>query len=107
MEKARWGPMILFLGLAGLLKETLPVAGVMIGGYLFVTRRKRVLGLALVGAFGLWVYVGLAWFIPRFNDGGYRHPDRYGGVRGSTPRATPAERLRSPPTAALRSCFFA
>ena len=104
MEKARWGPMILFLVMAGLLKETLPVAGVTIGGYLFVARRKRLLGLALVGAFGLWLYVGLAWIIPAFNDGGYRHLERYSAFGRSTLSETLDVLLHSPSTA-LGSLF--
>ncbi len=104
MEKARWGPMILFLVMAGLLKETLPVVGVMIGGYLFVARRKRVLGLALVGAFGLWLYVGVAWIIPAFNDGGYRHLERYGAFGRSTLSDTLGVLVHSPSTA-LGSLF--
>jgi len=41
MEKARWGWMILFLVLAGLVKENLPIAGVTIGLYVFFARRQR------------------------------------------------------------------
>ncbi len=84
MEKARWGRMTLFLVLAGLLKETLPAAGAMVGMYLFFARRRRVLGLTLACAFALWFYVGVAWIAPAFNDGGYRHLERYAAFGRTT-----------------------
>jgi len=77
MEKARWAPMILFLVMAGLLKENMPVAGVTIGLYLSLVKRRRRLGLLLVALFGLWFYAGFAWMIPAFNPGGgYPHFQR-------------------------------
>jgi uncharacterized membrane protein len=79
MEKARWGPMILFLALAGLLKEQMPIAGVTIGIYLFFAQRKRLLGLALVVAFGLWFCANFLWIIPAFHPPGgrYKYFDLY------------------------------
>ena len=74
MEKERWGRMILFLGMAGLLKENIPIAGVTIGLYLLLAKRRRIFGLAVVTVFGLWFYAGFAWIIPAFNPGGaYLH----------------------------------
>src|SRR5262249_52816293 len=45
MEKARWGRMIFFLVLAGLLKENMPIAGVTIGLYVAAVKKKQPLGL--------------------------------------------------------------
>lgn len=73
MEKARWGPMILMLALAGLLKEQMAMAGVTIGIYLFFARRKRLLGGGLFVLFGLWFYANFAWIIPAFNPAGGRY----------------------------------
>ena len=74
MEKARWGRMLLFLGMAGLLKENIPIAGVTIGLYLLLAKHRRVLGLVVAAVFGLWFYAGFAWIIPAFNPGGtYPH----------------------------------
>ncbi len=74
MEKQRWGRMLLFLGMAGLLKENIPIAGVTIGLYVLLAKRRRVLGSFLVVVFGLWFYAGFAWIIPAFNPGGaYPH----------------------------------
>ncbi len=89
MEKARWGPMILFLVLAGLLKEQMPIAGATIGIYLFFAKRKRLLGTALVIAFGLWFYANFAWIIPAFHPtgGSYKYFGLYGTL-GSTPAGT-------------------
>ena len=96
MEKARWGWMILFLVLAGLVKENLPIAGVTIGLYVFFARRQRRLGLALVGVFGLWLYAGLAWVIPAFNDGEYRHLYRYAAFGHGTLSETLGGLVRDP-----------
>ena len=78
MQRSRWGWMICFLALAGLLKENMPIAGAMIGLYLFFARRRRLLGGALVLAFGLWFYAGFAWIIPAFGrSGGYKYFDLF------------------------------
>ena len=89
MEKARWGPMVLFLALAGLLKEQMPVAGVTIGIYLFFAKGKRLLGAALFVAFGLWFYANFAWIIPAFHPtgGSYKYFGLYGTLDG-TPAGT-------------------
>ena len=85
MEKARWGPMVLFLTLAGLLKEQMPMAGVTVGIYLFFAKRERLLGLALVVVFGLWFYANFAWIIPAFHppDGRYKYFGLYGAPGGA------------------------
>jgi uncharacterized membrane protein len=79
MEKTRWGWMVLFLALASLLKENMPIAGVAIGLYLFFAQRRRVLGGALAVAFGAWFYAGFAWIIPAFGpiSGGYKYFDLF------------------------------
>jgi len=89
MEKARWGPMILMLVLAGLLKEQMAMAGVTIGIYLFFARRKRRLGAGLTVLFGLWFYANFAWIIPAFNPagGGYKYFWLYNTL-GGTPAGT-------------------
>ena len=69
MEKARWARMIIFLVMAGLLKENMPVAGVTIGVYVAFAKTRRLLGLAMVAGFGFWFYAGLAWIVPFFNPG--------------------------------------
>lgn len=71
MERCRWGLMVLFLVLAGLLKENMPAAGVTIGLYLMVSRRKRLLGATIALLFAVWFYAGFAWLIPAFNPMGY------------------------------------
>jgi uncharacterized membrane protein len=74
MDKGRWGRMLLFLVMAGLLKENIPIAGVTIGLYLLVVKRRRLLGTCLAAVFGLWFYAGFAWIVPAFNaGGGYPH----------------------------------
>ena len=74
MDRGRWGRMLLFLVMAGLLKEDIPIAGVTIGLYLLVVKRRRLLGAGLAAVFGLWFYAGFAWIVPAFNaGGGYRH----------------------------------
>jgi uncharacterized membrane protein len=74
MDRGRWGRMLLFLVMAGLLKENIPIAGVTIGLYLRLVKRRRFLGLVLAAGFGLWFYAGFAWIIPAFNPtGGYPH----------------------------------
>jgi uncharacterized membrane protein len=70
MEKSRWRLMIVFLVLAGLLKENMPIAGATIGIYLFLARRERILGGTLLLFFGLWFYANFTWIIPAFNPGG-------------------------------------
>jgi len=77
MDRSRWAWMVVFLTMAGLLKENLPVAGVMIGLYLLFVERRRLLGLALVAAFGFWFYAGFAWIVPAFNTQGYLHFEDY------------------------------
>jgi hypothetical protein len=69
--------MVVFLTMAGLLKENLPVAGVMLGLYLLFVERRRLLGVALVAAFGFWFYAGFAWIVPAFNTHGYLHFEDY------------------------------
>jgi uncharacterized membrane protein len=85
MEKSRWGWMVFFLALAGLLKENMPIAGVVIGIYLFLAARQRVLGGALVAVFGLWFYAGFAWIIPAFGpiSGGYKYFDLFTRLEAS------------------------
>jgi uncharacterized membrane protein len=86
MEKARWTLMVLFLVMAGLLKENMPAAGVTIGIYLLLVKKRRLLGLVLVALFSLWFYASLAWIIPAFNPGrGYRHFQRYPAFGGTIP----------------------
>jgi uncharacterized membrane protein len=80
MERARWGPMILFLALAGLLKENMPAAGVSIGLYLLVARRRRRRGAALAVLFAVWFYAGLAWVVPAFNPQGYLFLGNYAAL---------------------------
>jgi hypothetical protein len=79
MEKSRWGPMLCFLALAGLLKENMPIAGAVIGMYLLVTGRQRILGASMAAVFGLWFYAGFAWIIPAFGPltGGYKYFDLF------------------------------
>jgi hypothetical protein len=79
MERSRWGAMLGFLALAGLLKENMPIAGAVIGIYLAVTGRQRVLGGSMALVFGLWFYAGFAWIIPAFGppSGGYRYFDLF------------------------------
>ena len=103
MEKARWGPMVLMLVLAGLLKEQMAMAGVTIGIYLFVARRQRGLGAGLAVLFGLWFYANFTWIIPAFNPagGGYKYFSLYstlGGTQAGTffaPVLDPGGLLRS------------
>jgi len=71
MERHRWAIMVLFLAMAGLLKENMPAAGVTIGLYLAVVARRRALGTAIALTFALWFYAGFAWIIPAFNPEGY------------------------------------
>jgi uncharacterized membrane protein len=71
MERSRWGPMVLFLILAGLLKENMPVAGVTVGLYLMATGRRLLLGSAIAFFFGIWFYASFAWLVPAFNPRGY------------------------------------
>ena len=74
MEKARWTWMTLFLVMAGLLKENMPVAGAAVGLYGALVNKKRLLGLVIVMGFGLWFYAGVAWIVPFFNRAaGYPH----------------------------------
>jgi uncharacterized membrane protein len=74
MEKERWTRMILFLALAGLLKENVPLAGVSVGLYVALVKKRRRLGLCLAVGFGLWFHAGVAWIVPFFNPaGGYPH----------------------------------
>ncbi len=88
MERARWGRMILFLVMAGLLKENIPIAGAAIGVYLLLVKRRRCLGLVLAACFGLWFYAGFAWIIPAFTPGGvYAHFLSYPAF-GGTPSRT-------------------
>jgi len=91
MDRSRWGWMVVFLTMAGLLKENLPVAGVMIGVYLLLVARRRLLGLALVAAFGFWFYAGFAWIVPSFNTQGYLHFEDYFLLGGN-----PSEILLAP-----------
>ncbi|HXJ78295.1 MAG TPA: DUF2079 domain-containing protein [Candidatus Methylomirabilis sp.] len=103
MGKGRWGLMILFLALAGLLKEQMAIAGVTIGIYLFFAERKRLLGLALVVVFGLWSYANFFWIIPAFHPPGGRY--KYFGLY-STLDSTPGGPILAPfldPTALLKT----
>jgi uncharacterized membrane protein len=84
MEKGRWGRMILFLVLAGLLKENMPVAGATIGLYVACVTKRRCLGLILAAGLGLWFYAGFAWIVPYFNpSAGYPHFEGYPAFGGS------------------------
>ncbi len=83
MERRRWGIMVIFLMMAGLLKENLPAAGVTVGLYLAVTARKRVLGATIAALSAVWFYAGLAWIIPAFNPKGYGFLGNY-AVLGSS-----------------------
>jgi uncharacterized membrane protein len=86
MEKAWWKRMVLFLVMAGLLKENMAIAGVMIGLYLAVVKGRRLLGLALALAFALWFEAGVAWIVPSFNpSGGNPHLLRYPLLAGGPP----------------------
>jgi len=81
MEKARWPSMIVCLVLVGLLKENLPIAGVIIGLYLAFARGWRRLGLVVAIVFALWTYAGFAWIVPAFSpDGRYPHFLRYAAL---------------------------
>lgn len=71
MERCRWALMLLFLVLAGLLKENMPAAGVTIGLYLLLVRRKRLLGAATALLFAVWFYAAFAWLVPAFSPRGY------------------------------------
>jgi uncharacterized membrane protein len=74
MTKARWGRMILFLVMAALVKENMPIGGMTIGLYVAFAMRRRLLGLTLAVCFGLWFYAGFAWIVPFFNpDARYPH----------------------------------
>ena len=79
MERSRWVAMLGFLALAGLLKENMPIAGAVIGIYLLVSGRQRLLGIVMTLGFGLWFYAGFAWIIPAFKPptGGYRYFDLF------------------------------
>jgi len=83
MERSRWAAMLGFLGLAGLLKENMPIAGAVIGIYLLATGRQRVLGVLMALGFGLWFYAGFAWIIPAFKPptGEYRYFDLFTKLR--------------------------
>jgi uncharacterized membrane protein len=86
MEKAWWKRMVLFLVMAGLLKENMPIAGVTIGLYVAVIKGRRSLGLGLALAFALWFEAGVAWIVPSFNpSGGYPHLLRYPVLAGGPP----------------------
>ena len=96
MEKARWPSMIVCLALAGLLKENLPSAGVLIGLYLALARGWRRLGFGLAVVFALWTYAGFAWIVPAFNpDGRYPHFLRYAAL-GDAPGSLLLAPLRHP-----------
>jgi uncharacterized membrane protein len=85
LEKSRWGWMVFFLALSGLLKENMPIAGVMIGIYVFFVAGRRLLGGALAVVFGLWFYVGFAWIVPAFGplSGGYKYFDLFTRLEAS------------------------
>jgi uncharacterized membrane protein len=85
LEKSRWGWMVFFLALAGLLKENMPIAGVAIGIYLFFAARRRLLGGGLAVVFGLWFYAGFAWIIPAYGplSGGYKYFDLFTRLEAS------------------------
>jgi uncharacterized membrane protein len=86
MEKAWWKRMILFLVMAGLLKENMPVAGVTVGLYVALAKRKRLLGLVLTVAFALWFEAGVAWIVPAFNPSSlYPHLLGYPALGGGPP----------------------
>lgn len=83
MERSRWTIMILFLVMAGLLKENMPAAGVTVGLYLIVAKRRRLLGTIVALSFGLWFYAGITWIIPAFNPRGYGYFHNYAGMGDS------------------------
>jgi uncharacterized membrane protein len=77
LEREQWSRLVGCLVLAGLCKENVPAAGIGVGLYLVVARRRWRLGLALCLAFGLWLYAGPVWIIPAFNPDGYAYFARY------------------------------
>lgn len=77
MERERWVPVVACLVLAGLAKENMPAAGVGVGLYQALARRRWRLGGALVALFGLWLAAGVLWIIPAFNPEGYPYFSRY------------------------------
>jgi hypothetical protein len=56
----------------------------MIGLYLLLAERRRLLGATLVAIFGLWFYAGFAWIMPAFNSRSYLHIEEYVAL-GETP----------------------
>jgi hypothetical protein len=90
------------------------MAGVTIGIYLFFARKERLLGLALVAAFGLWFYANFAWIIPAFHPpgGGYKYFGLYGTLDGTaaqtffSPFLDPAALLRSVTIHGLRKVRY-
>jgi uncharacterized membrane protein len=79
LKKQYW-PAFLFLFLAGLCKEHMPLLFTTYGIYLFF-QKKRLMGVssAIFGA--LWTYLDMYWLIPAFSKGeGYFYSSLFTGI---------------------------